>query len=340
MRKVHRVAIASAATAGFIASYMGPAHAAGETYQRVTMLSPVAPDDLSASALCSPGKTKYTRTTSCRVLKGYDILLDSKKGVKWGAWFTFTQTVNLDKRKLYFTEHDTFQTTHVVGFYPGGFVAKLKATSCGAGCSASNHVPAFVSSRAPHKKKVTGTISYRTAIASGRKREASIRYSLYEGSPKAAHYTFHYYGTKFRCDNMIKGYSPGCVFPAAIPTMYSMQKLPKIAKNIRQIQARGNGHYGRPGSGHPLHRLANRTKQNDNRRKVCARKVVGPPPKAGVSCDEYPFASTREGGKALSSSNRGTAWVPVSEQGSQRGLITAFYNGERVLDGEAFWVAV
>jgi hypothetical protein len=118
-----------------------------------------------------------------------------------------------------------------------------------------------------------------------------------------------------------------------------MTTLPDIAKNIRSIQTKGPGHYGRPGSGHPLHRLVNSTKQNANYNAVCGRKVRGPAP-AGKSCDEYPFKTTYEGGTALSASNRGWAWVPTGEQNSQGGLVRSFYYASRVLDHDAFWVKV
>ena len=66
---------------------------------------------------------------------------------------------------------------------------------------------------------------------------------------------------------------------------------------------------------------------------------MGPAP-SGKSCDEYPFKTAKEGGKTLSAANRHTAWVPTSEQNSQGGRITAFYNANRVLNGDAFWVLV
>ncbi|WP_078620909.1 NucA/NucB deoxyribonuclease domain-containing protein [Streptomyces aurantiacus] len=37
-------------------------------------------------------------------------------------------------------------------------------------------------------------------------------------------------------------------------------------------------------------------------------------PGPGLSCDEYPFASTREGGHDVPANSRGTAWVPEDEQ--------------------------
>ncbi|WP_437112333.1 NucA/NucB deoxyribonuclease domain-containing protein [Streptomyces cinnamoneus] len=120
-------------------------------------------------------------------------------------------------------------------------------------------------------------------------------------------------GVSYRCDytfwnraNIRRTLSPGCVFPGFTPTMTTMQALPEIAKNIRGVQARG-GHYGKPGSGHPLHREANDATADANRQKVCPRGQT--PPRAGLSCDEYPFATTKEGGHNVPAGSRGTAWV-------------------------------
>jgi hypothetical protein len=144
----------------------------------------------------------------------------------------------------------------------------------------------------------------------------------------------------YRCDDTLKRQGAGCVFPAFTPTMTSMTKLTEISKNIRTVQMRGPGHYGRLGSGHPLHRLTDTEKADKNYRAVCSKGVVGSPPVAGESCDEYPFKSTYEGGTKLSAKNRGTAWVPAKEQNQQGAYVKNLYYAERVLDHDAFWVKV
>src|SRR5579859_324591 len=68
----------------------------------------------------------------------------------------------------------------------------------------------------------------------------------------------------YRCDDILKGQGAGCVFPKVTPTLTTMTKLSAIADNIRRIQAKGPGHYGRPGSGHPLHHLTNPAQQRRN----------------------------------------------------------------------------
>ncbi len=89
----------------------------------------------------------------------------------------------------------------------------------------------------------------------------------------------------------------------------------------------------------PLHYESSQAAQEANRRAALAG-VPTCQPRNGVSYsrDEYPFASTKEGGK-----NTGrqafTLCVPVSEQGRQGYDLTTFYGGELFqVDNASFYV--
>jgi hypothetical protein len=98
------------------------------------------------------------------------------------------------------------------------------------------------------------------------------------------------------------------------------KKTPEIAKHVRAALA----------AGHPsVLTRAPRAVQRANRRAACGR-WRGP-----GSCDEYPFASTFEGGRGAS-----TAGVPLREQLRQGGSLLAFYEKERVRVGDRFLVVV
>ncbi|WP_455712281.1 NucA/NucB deoxyribonuclease domain-containing protein [Streptomyces luteogriseus] len=56
--------------------------------------------------------------------------------------------------------------------------------------------------------------------------------------------------------------------------------------------AQATGLPGKYGTTHYLTRLTDRRKIKENRDKACPTSLVRPPDK---SCDEYPFASTRQG---------------------------------------------
>ena len=51
------------------------------------------------------------------------------------------------------------------------------------------------------------------------------------------------------------------------------------------------------------------------------------------SCDEYPFASTDQGGAGASAAN-----VQLRQNRIQGGLIGGFYRSQRILTNDAFWV--
>ena len=87
-----------------------------------------------------------------------------------------------------------------------------------------------------------------------------------------------------------------------------------------------------------LHRDANKTMQDKRRESVCpdGRFSV-------LSCDEYPFASTQEGGSAALSSTGRSAYafpIPPEEQRREGGKISRFYQNNNVPDGGAFFVQV
>ncbi|MCK7627786.1 NucA/NucB deoxyribonuclease domain-containing protein [Streptomyces sp. RS10V-4] len=96
-----------------------------------------------------------------------------------------------------------------------------------------------------------------------------------------------------------------------------------------------------PGAKEPLHRLIDINKQKENREKSikeCA-KVWGDYSGTPLQCDEYPFASTREG------SGKGDDRYSVrlidgkdNETGGNR--LNLMYTANRILDGDPFFVTI
>ena len=144
--------------------------------------------------------------------------------------------------------------------------------------------------------------------------------------------------TPVRCDHMYptNWRKPGCVLPAFIPTV-DMSSLPVIAKNIRKVQGRGS-HVGKPGGRNPLNRTSTQQEADHNRRLVCPKRLKRPP---GSQCDEYPFASSWQGGTKLPPIDRTISWVPAHENRLQGAILKNFYKDNRVLrgsPGDAFYV--
>jgi hypothetical protein len=98
------------------------------------------------------------------------------------------------------------------------------------------------------------------------------------------------------------------------------KRTPAIAAHIRAAQAAG-----KPAL---LHRVV--PVPRDRRPGAC-RGWRGP-----GSCDEYPFASTYEGGPGKAS----IAGVPLGEQRRQGGDLAGFYRRHRLGNGDAFVVVV
>ena len=97
---------------------------------------------------------------------------------------------------------------------------------------------------------------------------------------------------------------------------------PAIAEHVRAAQAAGQPRVLTRASG---------ARQRANRRAACGQWPRG----STLSCDEYPFASTLEGGRGAS-----IAGVPRVEQRRQGGALRAFYAKERVRVGDEFLVVV
>ncbi|WP_433337561.1 NucA/NucB deoxyribonuclease domain-containing protein [Spirillospora sp. CA-294931] len=164
-----------------------------------------------------------------------------------------------------------------------------------------------------------------------------------------------------RCDKETYIGGHGCVFymgNAAAGT-FSMDYTnpdPKygeyrevVKHNLYAIEVRDNlKHYGHVNYGNPLHRI-DPYKIEDNRRKVCTPAFQQKASSLGLSCDEYPYASSEEGG--TTSLRRSCAFLP-GPQNSAHGnaLENALYKPNRILPsydeggkyvpGDPYWIWV
>jgi len=243
-----------------------------------------------------------------------------------------TQHLQLNPKGRTFAENFDLEVTRVTGTLPG---ASLNLNvSCGGTCVATSHFPngsAIVAG-----STVSAAISYEDSTSAVNKTYSAYSLSWGPQTKTPIDWTSPYY----RCDNVFAGYSPGCVFPDIFPVLTSMSSLPNISANIRNIQQSGPSHYGRMADGLPISR--NSSLEAANRRISCPPDRPRP---AGMSCDEYPFATTDQGASKTSQPDWGWAWVPVEEQNSQGGLLSSFYRSSRVMDGtngngDKFWVQV
>ncbi|BCJ53385.1 hypothetical protein Asp14428_48600 [Actinoplanes sp. NBRC 14428] len=163
--------------------------------------------------------------------------------------------------------------------------------------------------------------------------------------------------SEIRCDNAVGGYlqnpvRPGCVVPwYAESVVYSQSRYPSLASHVARAQASGL-----PGLNwaDPLFRSTDPADESTNRALACGDAPSLP----GLSCDEYPLATTYNGlryggtrrtftGCQINAPTNVTGrlgasacMITASENSAQGGLMSGFYYFNRVLDTDPFLVEV
>ena len=278
----------------------------------------------------------FSRTHVCQTVR-VTVQLLRNTTVVGQAMFTATHQMTLNTKSVHWSETVSYSKATLTG-EAGGVLMNVTPV-CGLPCKATSHIK-------PHTvgAAFSGTVSYSDGVRKNKTHNTATRYTYSFTKLGFTPAGGSYSSLSYRCDdtfwnaaNTRRTLSAGCVFPRFTPTITTMQALPDISRNIRTIQGRG-GHYGRFGSGHPLHRLVDATRSRANRDAVCPPNRR--PPHPGLECDEYPFATTQEGGTALPAASRGTAWVPATEQRQQGGRVLTFVKAQRLLDRDAYWVQV
>ncbi|MFF4716940.1 NucA/NucB deoxyribonuclease domain-containing protein [Streptomyces eurythermus] len=183
---------------------------------------------------------------------------------------------------------------------------------------------------------------------------STVSMDLSASSPNAAPFTggSTVYNSNVRYDyaGKVAGKFKGTVFTQARVELPMSQKDPAVNESALHIYDALN-HPERtfpswpgksvPGGKEPLHRLIDKDKQEANRNrsiKECG-KVWGDWKGTKLQCDEYPFASTKEG------STKGDDRFSVrlidgadNETGGRR--LDQMYTLNRILDGDAFYMKI
>ncbi|MGV9934003.1 NucA/NucB deoxyribonuclease domain-containing protein [Streptomyces olivaceoviridis] len=244
-------------------------------------------------------------------------------------------------------KHQMTLKTKSVNWSENFYISKAKTTRAGKGL----HVNVAASSKSGTKTKVhfdqgrtldsksSGSIDYKTdPIKKGKvnaKAKTTYKYTFTKTGYEPG--TVSYDSAVYRCDNYYG--TSGCAIPES-PTGISMINQPVIAFGIQQLRSRG-GHYGDPYGGKPLHWMINDKQKKKNRAAVCPKNPPADMKRAGrTSCDEYPFASTYEGGTHLPAKQRTITWVKKAENDSQGATITNWRRAGHVMDHDPFFVIV
>ncbi|MDQ1017443.1 NucA/NucB deoxyribonuclease domain-containing protein [Streptomyces afghaniensis] len=157
-------------------------------------------------------------------------------------------------------------------------------------------------------------------------------------------------GVRYDYAGKVAGKHKGTVFTKARVELVMSQKDPAVnesAVHIYDAQNRPERTFpswpGKsvPGAKEPLRRLVDAKKIDDNRKKSISecKKVWGDYAGSGLECDEYPFASTKEG--STKGDNRFSVRLidgPDNRKGGER--LNETYTLNRVLDGDPFYVKI
>ncbi|MEU3521350.1 NucA/NucB deoxyribonuclease domain-containing protein [Streptomyces sp. NPDC006654] len=334
------MAVGVLATAGTPSAVAEQAGSSAEL--RVTIGSPraqaAAMPGAAAAATCSINKITINRFSECEwVTVHVDVVkvVDGEPVIEGTADFNVKHQMTLKASSANWSEKFTISKATTTG--QGKGVAVDVAAKSGAGTTASVSFPQGHTLDSAS----SGSVAYKTAIAPKKiLAKAKTTYTYTFSKPNYSPGSVSYSSAVYRCDNYYgstRTNRSGCAIPE-VPTGVSMVGLARIDEGIRSLRSRG-GHYGDPNNGKPLHWMINKTQENANRTAVCPRTAPPDMRRAGrTSCDEYPFASTKEGGTHLAASQRTITWVKVQENKSQGGRITAWRGQMHVMDGDPFYV--
>ncbi|MEN3305218.1 MAG: hypothetical protein V7603_1420 [Micromonosporaceae bacterium] len=158
------------------------------------------------------------------------------------------------------------------------------------------------------------------------------------------------YMSDVRCDNATGGNpSVGCVMPwYASAILYSQSSYPALASHVARAQASGL-----PGATFTAPLIKDSTLQASNRQRACGDAPSIP----GLSCDEYPIASSRNGlnaggtrrtfdgcnfnlPRATGPTGVSVCMIAAGEQNAQGGLNSQLFRHDRVLEGDPIRILV
>ncbi|WP_055713138.1 NucA/NucB deoxyribonuclease domain-containing protein [Streptomyces torulosus] len=183
---------------------------------------------------------------------------------------------------------------------------------------------------------------------------STVAMDLSVSSPSAAPYTDggSVYTSSVRYDyaGPVAGKHKGTVFTKARVELVMSEKDPAVNESALHIYDALNrpertfpSWVGKsvPGAKEPLHRVVDEKTVDDNREKSISecKKVWGNYTGTGLECDEYPFASTKEG--STKGDNRFSVRLITGTDNRKGGeRLNAMYTLNRVLNNDPFYVKI
>ncbi|MET7382966.1 hypothetical protein ABZT08_29905 [Streptomyces sp. NPDC005526] len=296
--------------------------------------APAGPSARAAAASCTINRITINRFSECEwVTVHVDVVkvVNGRPVLEGTAAFSVKHQMTLKANSANWSEKFTVSKARTTGKGKGVHV-NVSAKS-GGGTKATVHFPQGHTL----DSAASGTVSNTTGAIARKKinPKAKTAYGYTFTKPGYNPGSVSYASATYRCDNYYG--TTGCAITEA-PTAINLITLPRISEGIRKLRSHG-GHYGDPNGGKPLHWMINATQQKKNRQAVCSVPVPTDMRRAGrTSCDEYPFASTYEGGTHLPAGQRTITWVKKNEDDAQGANITNWRRQFHVMDHDPYYV--
>lgn len=305
--------------------------------------------------VCKAGVRSSDRTNGC-VGTPLTIKHHSGKGAVLG---TLTGTVYVYQYSATNQTRIGYQLTMVISKTTGtGNKFSIAGTSpkCTGNCSRTGSVTSLAG-KAMQAGKTLSAESYYNWTGKTTRSSQSLSWNLTVKHPKVAQILpFSYAGASpVRCDKEYKSYSAGCIMTKGqVAIGYDKGPYPSFARHVSEAQKSGL-----PGKTTALKRLKAGQSSAKNRSKACPSRLKRP---SGLSCDEYPFASTQQGayygggaGRTFSKCNIADKSYPVGAKGAKGysacmipqkensaagSDLSKFFKESRVLTGDPFYVQI
>ncbi|MYW67151.1 hypothetical protein GTY65_24230 [Streptomyces sp. SID8379] len=339
-----------------------------------TVKATTAPPQLqNAVGACdtSPNLYFYDRFTGCVNTKVSYEVIDTKTGKVTGtASFTAIQDVTLLANDSMWHSEVSLRQDSATGTATG-LTAAWQTTCDSSACTSSDN--AWTGSQPISVGKVLdGATTLTWAAGSGiNQQKFGFKNTITINAAGAVliNPAWFAFPQQIRCDNDFgSGTRMGCVFPNYIPTL-DMAITHAGHANVAWSMNNLIDKWGWQGKGQPLTREKNTTIRDQNRAKICEDGTWKAMPDVVPtdSCDEFAFAATNQSGGQLQLTGKDCAqirpakengqWVvyyygsvtskrctighvPLAENVSVGGSLSTFYQGQRVLDDEKFWLYV